>query len=215
MEHDLSSDIEDETLHYPKYKDVGIRVTDEFDESMDENPSYTSGESHHSVYPTSLTGEKIIPPPAIISEEVITGNAHGYTPSLPYQEAGPTSNVWRAYLDERFIHDTDIFGNQRGEINIHPVFAGLFSAVVTIFISQSSVNLQPDYQQISALLLFNQINIQPALANGTSLGLITTSGADPTAPFTPRILDSVINGLWYLSLALSLEIASFPIVADQ
>lgn len=86
---------------------------------------------------------------------------------------------------------------------------------MTTFISQSSVNLQPDYQQISALLLFDLINIQRALVNGTSLDLVTTSGADPTAPFTPKKLDSVINGLWYLSLALSLAIASFAIIADQ
>ncbi len=68
---------------------------------------------------------------------------------------------------------------------------------------------------MSALLLFDQINIKRALANGTSLDHITTSGADPTVPSTPKLLDSVINGLWYMSLSLSLAIASFAIIADQ
>ncbi|PBK62052.1 hypothetical protein ARMSODRAFT_856320, partial [Armillaria solidipes] len=138
-----------------------------------------------------------------------------YAPSPPFEEAGPTSSVWRAYLDERYNHDTDIFGNQRGRLNILLVFAELFSAIVTAFISQSSINLQPNYQQMSALLLFDQINIQRVLANGTSLDHITTSGADPTAPFTPKHLDSVINGIWFTSLTLSLATSFCAILADQ
>lgn len=96
MEYDPSSDIEDETLHHPEYKDVGSRITGEFDEFTAENQSYTSEESHHSVYPTGLTGEKMntplpgkgrtprrtrkgrpsifsMQPPVIVSEEAITG----------------------------------------------------------------------------------------------------------------------------------------------
>ncbi len=57
--------------------------------------------------------------------------------------------------------------------------------------------------------------MQRALANGTSLNLITTSGADPTAPFTPKTLDSLINGLWFASLAFSLATALFAILADE
>ncbi len=68
---------------------------------------------------------------------------------------------------------------------------------------------------MSAVLLFDQINIQRALANGTSLDRITTSGADPTAPFTPTHRDSVINGLWIASLILSLATAFFAILADE
>ncbi len=86
---------------------------------------------------------------------------------------------------------------------------------MSAFIAQSSGNLQPDYQQISALLLFDQINIQRALANGTSLDGITTSGADPTARFTPKPLDSRVNGLWFASLTLSLTTALFAVLADE
>ncbi|KAK0227233.1 hypothetical protein EDD85DRAFT_734679, partial [Armillaria nabsnona] len=138
-----------------------------------------------------------------------------YAPSPPFKEAGPTSSVWRAYLDESWNHDTQIFGTQRGELNILLVFAGLFSAIATAFISQSSANLLPDYHQMSALLLFEQINIQCTLANGTSLDHIISSGVDPTAPFTPKYSDSVINGLWFASLSLSLLISFVAILADQ
>ncbi len=68
---------------------------------------------------------------------------------------------------------------------------------------------------MSALLLFDMINIQRALANGTSLDRITTSGTDPTTPFNPKYSDSVINGLWLASLALSLLSAFLAILADQ
>ncbi|KAK0492711.1 hypothetical protein EDD18DRAFT_1010662, partial [Armillaria luteobubalina] len=138
-----------------------------------------------------------------------------YTPSPPFEEAGPASRIWPAYLDESMINDTDMLGNQRGQVNILLVFAGLFSAIVSAFIVQSVGDLQPNYTEVSALLLFDQINIQRALANGTSLDLITTSGADPTAPFTPQILYSWVNGLWFASLAFSLATALFAVLADE
>ncbi|KAK0226870.1 hypothetical protein EDD85DRAFT_777457, partial [Armillaria nabsnona] len=138
-----------------------------------------------------------------------------YAPSQPLEETAPTSSIWRAYLDESLIYDNEMLGNQRGQVNILLVFAGLFSAIVSTFITQLSENLQPDYQQLSAYLLFDQINIQYAIANGTSLDRITTSGADPTAHFTPKYLDSWINALWLTSLTLSLSTALFAMLADE
>ncbi|PBK85914.1 hypothetical protein ARMGADRAFT_866478, partial [Armillaria gallica] len=137
-----------------------------------------------------------------------------YPPSPPFEESGPTSSVWRAYLDESLIDDTDTLENQRGGVNVILVFAGLFSAVVSNFITQLSDSFQPDYQAMSANLLFDQINIQRALANGTSLDDITTSGTDPTAPFTPDSNHVFVNELWYISLILSLLAAFFAILVD-
>ncbi|KAK0482905.1 hypothetical protein EDD18DRAFT_1055729, partial [Armillaria luteobubalina] len=137
-----------------------------------------------------------------------------YAPSPPFEEAGPTSSVWRAYLDESQDCDRNMVEEQRGEVNILLVFAGLFSAVVSSFIISSLPKFQPDYQHMSACLLFDQINIQLALANGTSIDNITTSGIDPNAPFTPDPDDVFINGLWVTSLALSLMTAFFAIVVD-
>ncbi len=92
--------------------------------------------------------------------------------------------------------------------------AGLFSAIVSAFIAQSAGNLQPDYEKLSALLSFDQINIQLALASGISPDRITTSGTDPTTQFTPDPLDSWVNGLWFSSLTLSLATALFAVLAD-
>ncbi len=92
--------------------------------------------------------------------------------------------------------------------------AGLFSAVVSKFLITSLSALRPDYQAISAKLLFDQINIQRTLANGTSLDDITTSGTDPTAPFTPDSIDVFIIGFWFASLIFSLAAARFAIAID-
>lgn len=146
---------------------------------------------------------------------VPTVDSRGYAPSQPFEEAAPMSSIWRAYLDESEICDREICEAHRGETNILLVFAGLFSAVVSTFIAQSLTNLQPNYQQLSALLVFDQINIQRAIANGTSLDTIRTSGADPTVGFTPKRLDSWVNGLWLASLTLSLSYAFLAVLADE
>ncbi|KAK0226829.1 hypothetical protein EDD85DRAFT_891036, partial [Armillaria nabsnona] len=233
-----SSDTRGETLNNPQPNDDGIKVTDESNGSTRTQNSFDQAEdSHRLAHHASTTGQEMTTPspdkehmprrtrtkyPSIFGlphqpagrAEVITTDST-YAPSPPFEEAGPTSSVWHAYLHESWNYDTDMVGNQRGEVNILLVFAGLFSAVVSTFIIQSSSNLQQDYQKLSAVLLFDQINIQRALANGTSLDRITTSGADPAAPFTPKYVDSVINGLWIVSLTLSLATAFFAILADE
>ncbi|KAG7439308.1 uncharacterized protein BT62DRAFT_877633, partial [Guyanagaster necrorhizus] len=133
----------------------------------------------------------------------------------PFEEAGPTALVWQTYADESTIYDTEMVANERDKVNILLVFAGLFSAVVSAFIVQSSSNLQPDYDKLSAYLLFDLVNIQRALANGTSLDGISTSGADPASPFIPKTLDSCVNGLWFASLTLSLATALFAVLANE
>ncbi len=67
---------------------------------------------------------------------------------------------------------------------------------------------------MSAVLLFDQINIQRGLANGLSLDDIATSGTDPTAPFTPKRTVLIQNGLWSTSLTLSLMTAFVAMLVD-
>ncbi|KAK0481065.1 hypothetical protein EDD18DRAFT_1436505, partial [Armillaria luteobubalina] len=161
---------------------------------------------HPSVFgrPSQVTG----------SEGVPTGDFRAYAPNPPFEEAGPTSSVWRAYLNESRDYDTNLVAEQRGEMNILLVFAGLFSAVVTAFFLQPSAKLDPDYQKMVALLMFDEINIQRALANGTSLDNIITSNTDPTAPFTPDQNDILAYGFLLASLTLSLLTAFFAILID-
>ncbi|KAK0201318.1 hypothetical protein DFS33DRAFT_1124861 [Desarmillaria ectypa] len=220
MEHDLPSDFQNNDFQYPESNEKRTQAASgSCNFSRSQKPFDGHENSHTSAYHANTAGEGVtmpsffedpIPRPTRknrpstffqplhstrVPMRIPAGDSEACAPSQPFEEVGPASNVRRAYLDESGTYDTDVVGKQRGEVNILLVFAGIFSAVVTAFIIQSSARLQPDYQQISALLLFDQINIQRALANGTSLDGITTSSADPTAPFTPKPSDSWVNGL--------------------
>ncbi|KAK0471470.1 hypothetical protein IW261DRAFT_1344446, partial [Armillaria novae-zelandiae] len=150
----------------------------------------------------------------ILYSQAIPGDSRAYPPSLPFQEAVPTASVWRAYSDESGKYNADMVAQQRAKLNIILVFAGLFSAVVTAFIIQSSANLKPDYQKTASLLLWDHVNIQRAVANGTSIDALITSNTDPTAHFTPDHNDVVSYAVLWTSLALSLATAFFAILLD-
>ncbi|KAK0486780.1 hypothetical protein EDD18DRAFT_1082688 [Armillaria luteobubalina] len=147
--------------------------------------------------------------PAIYSQ-CIPGDFQAYKPSLPFTEGHPNSSVWDAYSDEIQNYDTNMVAEQRAKLNIF--LAGLFSVVVTTFIIEYSENLEPDYQQMMALLLFDQINIQHVLANGTLLDNITTSNTDPTTQFTPNSIHVMSLGMLWMSLALSILTAFLSIL---
>ncbi len=73
----------------------------------------------------------------------------------PFEEAGPTSSVWRAYLDESLIDDTDILEKQRGEVNILLVFVSSFSQIRVTFLN-CILFCRRDYSpQLSAPSLHN------------------------------------------------------------
>ena len=75
----------------------------------------------------------------------------------------------------------------------------MFSAIVTAFLITALSSLQPNYQQQSALLLYQLLNGRdPTLA----------SISDPTAPFEPSGFAIAVNCLWFASLSASLG-ASF------
>ncbi|KAK0457184.1 uncharacterized protein EV420DRAFT_1221148, partial [Desarmillaria tabescens] len=131
-----------------------------------------------------------------------------------YEETAPTARVWRTYIDESQKFDADRVGDWRDTVDVLLVFAGLFSAVVSAFVVQFSQNLQPDYSQISAYLLFELVSIQQAISNGTSVNL-PLSFLDPTAKFTPATSIAWVNGLWFASLALSLSAALVSVLVKQ
>ncbi|SJL11089.1 uncharacterized protein ARMOST_14492 [Armillaria ostoyae] len=132
-----------------------------------------------------------------------------------YEETAPTARVWRTYLDESQKLDADRVGDWRETVDVLLVFAGLFSAVVSAFAVQFSQNLQPDYNQISAYLLFELVSIQQAISNGTSADLPLSSAVNPTANFTPATSIAWVNGLWFTSLSLSLSAALISVLVKQ
>ncbi|SJL16726.1 uncharacterized protein ARMOST_20255 [Armillaria ostoyae] len=132
-----------------------------------------------------------------------------------YEELGPLARVWRTYLEECGAFDIEMLEGWRDGLDVLLVFAGLFSAVVTTFVVQTSQNLQVDYSQVTATLLFELIDVQRAAANGSLVDDVPRSDLTPFSDFHPTIADSLVNGLWFTSLSFSLATALFTVLTKQ
>lgn len=85
-------------------------------------------------------------------------------------------------------------------------FTGLFSAAVAALLAVSVQDIRPNPQDTSAFYLahiYQQSSTQP---NG-SRPSIPLSLSDPTEPFSPPTSSVWVNGLWFLSLVISLSCA--------
>ncbi|PBK80953.1 hypothetical protein ARMGADRAFT_817135 [Armillaria gallica] len=132
-----------------------------------------------------------------------------------YEEMGPLARVWRTYLEECSAVDIEMLEGWRDGLDVLLVFAGLFSAVVTTFVIQTSQNLQVDYGQVTATLLFELIDVQRAAANGSFVNDVPRSDLTPFSDFRPTISDLLVNGLWFTSLSFSLATTLFAVLTKQ
>ncbi|SJL16736.1 uncharacterized protein ARMOST_20265 [Armillaria ostoyae] len=132
-----------------------------------------------------------------------------------YEELSPLARVWRTYLEECGAFDIELLEGWRDGLDVLLVFAGLFSAVVTTFVVQTSQNLQVNYGQVTATLLFELIDVQRAAANGSLVNDVPRSDLTPFSKFHPAISDSLVNGLWFTSLSFSLATALFAVLTKQ
>ncbi|KAK0227807.1 hypothetical protein IW262DRAFT_1347315, partial [Armillaria fumosa] len=138
-----------------------------------------------------------------------------YPEDAPYEEAAPAARVWKTYEDESRRHDANMVEESRDSVDVLLVFAGLFSAVVTTFVAQTSQSLQPDYSAMSASLLYESVLVQRAIANGSPVNSIAPSPINPTITFVPATTDVWVNGLWFTSLFLSLTTALVAVLVKQ
>ncbi|SJL12383.1 uncharacterized protein ARMOST_15809 [Armillaria ostoyae] len=138
-----------------------------------------------------------------------------YSEDARGEEMGLFARIWRIYLDECAIFDAEMVEDWRDGLDVLLIFAGLFSAVVSTFVVQTSQNLQIDYGEVSASLLFELVNVQRAMANGASVDLVPRSSLTPYTSFHPKTLDSWVNGLWFASLSISLSTALVAALAKQ
>ncbi|KAF9042767.1 hypothetical protein BDZ89DRAFT_903247, partial [Hymenopellis radicata] len=93
--------------------------------------------------------------------------------------------------------------------------AGLFSAVVTSFLVQASQNFQPDYGEMTVILLHDLMSIQLALADGVSTANITSPSINPTTQFVADEINVWVNGFWAVSLTASLAVALAAVLIKQ
>ncbi|PBK87797.1 hypothetical protein ARMGADRAFT_938117, partial [Armillaria gallica] len=132
-----------------------------------------------------------------------------------YEELSAAARVWRTYLEECFRFDAEMAEGWRDGLDVLLVFAGLFSAVVTTFVAQTSQSLQVNYGQVTASLLFELIDVQRAAANGSLVNNVPHSHLTPFSEFHPTTSDSLVNGLWFTSLSFSLITALFAVLTKQ
>ncbi|KAK0478066.1 hypothetical protein EDD18DRAFT_876177 [Armillaria luteobubalina] len=138
-----------------------------------------------------------------------------YPEDAPYEEAAPAARVWRTYEDESRVHDANMVEKSRDNVDVLLVFAGLFSAVVTTLVAQTSQSLQPNYSAMSVSLLYESVLVQRAIANGSSVNTVAPSPFNPTIAFVPATTDVWVNGLWFTSLFLSLTTALVAVLVKQ
>ena len=85
--------------------------------------------------------------------------------------------------------------------------AGLFSAVVATFVTQTSQNLQPDFSEVSASLLTEQVALLRIIAAGGNASTVNASPLTHDSVFRPESRDVWLNSLWIISLSLTLSTA--------
>ncbi|KAF5393063.1 hypothetical protein D9757_001111 [Collybiopsis confluens] len=131
---------------------------------------------------------------------------------LIFHETGPSARVWRTYLAESTTFDENMIGEARDGLDAMLIFAGLFSAAVTSFLVEASQNLQADFTQVSADLLFQLVSQQSSGVTGDGNG---SSTFNPGSKFVPDARDVWVNGLWAVSLTFSLVVALASVLIKQ
>ncbi|KAK0217212.1 hypothetical protein IW262DRAFT_1275882, partial [Armillaria fumosa] len=131
-------------------------------------------------------------------------------PPDPYgQEMSDKARIWSIYLDEAANFDANMLAEWRDTIDVLLVFAGLFSAVLTAFMVQTSQSMQPDYNQASTFLLLEVL--KATVSNGSQISIPSS----PTDFFSPSRSDEWLNSMWFVSLTLSLITALVAVLVKQ
>ncbi|KAJ7873699.1 hypothetical protein B0H13DRAFT_2058248 [Mycena leptocephala] len=111
------------------------------------------------------------------------------------------AKIWSVYIAEAEKYDRALVNSWKGDMEGILIFAGLFSSILTAFIIESYKNLSPDRGQATNMLL-EQISQRLAPNSNTTLFEVSSSST-----FIPAPISVICNGLWFLSLGLSLSSA--------
>ncbi|TFY80039.1 hypothetical protein EWM64_g3973 [Hericium alpestre] len=120
-------------------------------------------------------------------------------PHVDYGES--SAKIWSVYVNATEKYDRALVESWKGDMDGILIFAGLFSAVVTAFLVESSKLFQED-QSTTTTAILAQISLQ--------LSAMSNHSQAPVPPFNANIHPPVpsyalrVNVLWVLSLLLSL-----------
>ncbi|KAH9016664.1 hypothetical protein EDB83DRAFT_2528784 [Lactarius deliciosus] len=113
---------------------------------------------------------------------------------------GSSGGPWSTYLTETERQDKEMVERWKGEADSTLIFAGLFSAVVTVSIVESYKWLSPDSGDETVRLLAQISRQLVNISNGTPIPLESIE-AGINQPFQPTTAAILVNVTWLLSIA--------------
>ncbi|KAF8594832.1 hypothetical protein BDV93DRAFT_393213, partial [Ceratobasidium sp. AG-I] len=128
------------------------------------------------------------------------------------EELAPDAGIWQIYLDEAKEHDDELVDSKNKNLDMMLLFAALFSAILTAFLVESKNLLQQDPADVSIGLLLLIAQSQQRLEQGHPQ---PTLAPIQLPIFSASMSARWINGLWFLSLSLSLSAALVAMLAKE
>ncbi|KAJ6631685.1 hypothetical protein B0H10DRAFT_2300371 [Mycena sp. CBHHK59/15] len=120
-----------------------------------------------------------------------------------------TAKLWAVYVAEAEKYDQALVDSWRSNMGGMLIFAGLFSASLTAFITESYQTLSPNTGAATVVLLAQISQQLAASVNGSAFVV------SQPAPFDPPATAVVCNALWFISLGLSLTCALIITLVEQ
>ncbi|CAE6471820.1 unnamed protein product [Rhizoctonia solani] len=130
------------------------------------------------------------------------------------EELAPDAAIWNIYLDEAQDRDRELVEGRQRSLDTLLLFAALFSAILTAFLIESKDLLQQDPADASAALLLFIAQSQQRI----ELGLPAPEELPRSvaiAEFTPSVSARWVNGIWFMSLGLSLSAALIAMLGKE
>ncbi|KAI9458005.1 hypothetical protein BJY52DRAFT_1150032, partial [Lactarius psammicola] len=115
---------------------------------------------------------------------------------------GSSGRPWSIYLTETEKQDKEMVERWKGEADSTLIFAGLFSAVVTVSLVESYKWLSIDQGEETVKLLAQISRQLVNISNGIPLESIP---AESSRPFEPAASAILVNLLWFCSIALCIS----------
>ncbi|KAG8714948.1 hypothetical protein FRC09_017079 [Ceratobasidium sp. 395] len=137
----------------------------------------------------------------------------GLATDKPGHELAPDATIWNLYVEEASAHDQELVKGRHASLDMLLLFAALFSAILTAFIIESKNLLEQDPTDVSVSLLLLIAQSQQRM----ELGLPPPDSSTlPNIPdFTPSSSALWINGIWFVSLAISLSAALLAMLGKE
>ncbi|CAE6414928.1 unnamed protein product [Rhizoctonia solani] len=158
-------------------------------------------------------GQQATRPSSSLEKTSVTKETEARAPDLTGDDDPISKSIlWDYYQDEAKAQDQELVNGREKNLDTMLIFAGIFSAVLTAFLANSTSLLGPDQADISIKLLLSIAQSQQRIESG-----IPNSSLSPvTIPqFNPSASARWINILWFLSLVLSLGAAMVAMLAKE